>query len=409
MSGRSADTRRFACERCTPQNAWVRARALAACLAWTACGDRVADGHVAVDSDGVVAVDSGDVAAVDSDEVAAIDSDGVMIDSGAVADTRGDTADALVADEVVGTTIERCDGTGPGNEDCHFRALWRPDACAGGPCDVLVVYWSGGEQSCADGTYDALLERWATSGVVIACAQPFTTSDEAGRYPYADEGARMDRIMGAVRDAVGAAWSGRTLVIAGVSHGATAPVAAIAEGRRFATRPELWTGRERTAVILFDGITDPARLEASVGLSDSALCKPWHARFVGRYGEAAPLLHACDNGACYCAGGGVGWARDTTVVGQVAGPSWPASPYACGDLAGPSIAWRVVSCGGGQADPCGPLGDIIPDDQQTRFVDALATCGADVTYDDHPGCAHVMCGGWDFCGGEEARTWIDGR
>jgi len=322
---------------------------------------------------------------------------------------------ALVPNAWQAVTVPACDGLAPGSEDCHYRLLWRPDAC-GGTCSKLLVYWAGGEQSCADGKYDPLLEKWADSGVLVACAQPFTTSEEAGRYPYADERGRMELLTGRIRaqastlsaDGV-AGWDGRYLVIGGVSHGATAPVAAIARSRAFVNRPDIWTGKDGTAVILFDGISDPARLEASIGLADDPACAPWHARFVGRYGAKAPLAHSCDNDACYCAGGGQGWERDTTVVGQTAGPNWPGSPYSCADLGTPAqrVQYRVVSCGGGQAAPCGALGDIIPDDQQTRLVDALATCPeVAVTYHDHPGCGHSLCGSWDFCGGEKARSWL---
>lgn len=328
----------------------------------------------------------------------------------AAPDAALDTRPDLPADIWQAVTLPACDGLAPGVEDCHYRLLHRPAACGGAACSRLIVYWSGGEQGCADGTYDPLLERWADSGLTVACAQPFTTSDESGRYPYADELERMHHLTRRIREHAALAWDGRYLVIAGVSHGATAPVAAIASARAFETRPEVWTGRDGTAVILFDGISDPARLEATIGRMRDPGCGLWHARFVGRYAPSAPLTHACDNGACYCAGGGRRWEVDTTVVGQVGGPDWPASPYTCADLGSPAqrIHYRVVSCGGGQAEPCGALGDIIPDDQQTRFSDALSTCpDLSVHYGDHPGCAHTLCGAWDFCGGKRAREWLD--
>ena len=341
-----------------------------------------------------------------------------LADSDAAPETTPDIAPDIPPAEVVSQPVAdtwqavdlpNCEGIGPGSEACHYRLLWRPAACAGGACSRLLVYWAGGEQSCAAGAYDPLLEKWADSGVLVACAQPFTTSDEAGRYPYADELERMDLLTRKIRAHANTAWDGRYLIIGGVSHGATAPLAAIAKSRAFATRPGVWTGRDGTAVILFDGISDPARLEASIGLSSSAGCAPWHARFVGRYGAKAPLVHDCGNDACYCAGGGSGWDIDTTVIGQTAGPNWPASPYTCADIAAPDqkVQYRVVSCGGGAAEPCSALGDIIPDDQQTRLVDALATCPeVAITYYDHPGCAHSLCGSWDFCGGEKARDWL---
>ncbi len=331
-------------------------------------------------------------------------------DSAAEVDVAEVTPVVPVADAWQGVTVAGCGGLGPGTEDCAYRYLWRPAACGGG-CSRLVIYWAGGEQSCAEGRYDPLLEKWANAGFAVACAQPFMTSQESGRYPYADELERMDLLTRRVRADLGSAWDGRFLAIAGVSHGATAPVAAIAKSRAFVNRPDVWTGRDGTAVVLFDGISDPARLEATIGLSDDPACPSWHARFVGRYGAGSPLVHGCANDACYCAGGGSGWDRDTTVVGQTAGPNWPASPYVCDDLGTPEqrVAYRIVSCGGGQNGLCAADGDIIPDDQQTRLSDALQTCGdIAVTYADHPGCAHSLCGTWDFCGGERAVEWLLG-
>lgn len=338
--------------------------------------------------------------------------EGSPIDTPPTSETHAETDGAtpsLPPDAWQAVALPACDGLAPGSEDCHYRLLWRPAACGGSACSRLMVYWSGGDQSCKDGVFDPLLEKWADSGVVVACAQPFTTSDEAGRYPYVDELERMDRLTRTIRAHTGPAWDGRYLVIAGVSHGATAPVAAIAKARAFETRAATWTGRDGTAVILFDGLSDPARLEAWAGLQGDPACDLWHARWVGRYGGGQQLAHRCDSGACFCAGGGARWHEDTTVVGQTASRDFPASPYVCEDFGSRAqrVEWRIVSCGGGQAEPCGARGDIIPDDQQTRLSDALATCpDIAVTYADHPGCAHALCGSWDFCGGERARQWL---
>ena len=369
-----------------------------------ACGEDVSDvdaaAEVEVAVDGEAPLDSASDLAPDSAPDVAPD----------VVDTTPDTTAATLTPDVWhARSLSACEGLGPGGEDCHSRLLWRPAACGGAACATLIIYWAGGEGGCVDGSYDGLLEKWADSGLVVACAQPFTTSDESGRYPYADELERIDLLTRRVRQDAAIAWDGSHLVIAGVSHGATAPVAAIAESRAFATRPDVFTGRDGTALILFDGISDPARLEAWAGLQDDPACGLWHARFVGRYGGGGPLTHACDNGACFCAGGGTGWERDSTVIGQPATGDWPASPYMCADFASPAqtIHWRIVSCGGGQAEPCSLLGDIVPDDQQQRLADALTTCPElAVTYADHPGCAHTVCGGWDFCGGERARAWL---
>ncbi|HHH11985.1 MAG TPA: hypothetical protein ENK23_07935, partial [Sorangium sp.] len=82
-----------------------------------------------------------------------------------------------------------CDSNGPGNEDCHYRVVTDASkCCAEKPCDRLVVHWAGGEQGCKAGKYDEpVLQQYASRGFVAVCAQPFTTADEAGRYPYVAE------------------------------------------------------------------------------------------------------------------------------------------------------------------------------------------------------------------------------
>src|SRR5688500_14559126 len=120
------------------------------------------------------------------------------------ADASGEPDGGLPpADQIVPIDIAGCDGSGPGSEDWHALLLWRPAACGGGACARLVVYWSGGEQSCATGTYDPLLGRYADAGFVAVCAQPFTTSQEAGRYPYADELERMSHLTARARALAG--------------------------------------------------------------------------------------------------------------------------------------------------------------------------------------------------------------
>ena len=329
-------------------------------------------------------------------------------DGGGEADASGSPDAGLPpADEIVTIDIAGCGGIGPGSEDCHARLLWRPDACGGGACARLMVYWSGGEQSCATGTYDPLLERYADAGFVAVCAQPFTTSAEAGRYPYADELERMSHLTARARAEAGAAWDGTHLLIAGVSHGATAPPAAIAAGRAFHDQPEVWSGSEQTAVVLFDGISNPATLEEWTAEQDN--CASWHRRFVGRYGDGTPLAHSCGNGACYCADPphADDWARDVTAIGAAA----PPSPYTCEDFAGDGTApvlYRYVSCGGGANPACGAAGTIIPDDQQEEPYLAIRDCtGITASYQDLPNCPHTACGGWEQCGGADALAWLE--
>ena len=303
-----------------------------------------------------------------------------------------------------------CEGQGPGTEDCHARLVVDPArCCAAHPCDRLVVYWSGGEQSCATGTYDPLLERYADAGFVAVCAQPFTTADEAGRYPYAAELERMDRLTARARVEAGVAWTGKKLLHAGVSHGGTAPLVVIAKGRLLETRPTTWRGSERTALVAFDGISNPRTLEEWTGAQASGSgCAAFHSRFVGRYGDGSPLTHSCSNGACFCSAPphASAWAQDVVDLAATS----PASPYACADFTADagSTLLRFVSCEGQGAPACGATGgDIIPTEQQRGAYDGLKSCpGVVASYAVHPLCAHVACGAWDACGGAEAVAWL---
>lgn len=299
-----------------------------------------------------------------------------------------------------------CGDLGPGAEDCHVKVVWSTAACAE-TCSRLVVYWAGGEQGCTAGNYDPLLVRYADEGFVAVCAQPFTTSDEAGRYPYVAEAPRMGHVLQAVRSLVSDRWTGQDLLHAGVSHGATALPLAIASLRAFDTAPGVWEGTAHTAVVLFDGISNPATLDEWAGGDPG--CSDLHARWVGRYGDGAPAEHACDNNACFCSQPehAADWPTDST---QLNGEH-PVSPYACADFASTttSIAYRYVSCSGQGGPPCGPvLGDVIPDDQQQLPASELDACpGLTASWQRYGLCSHVLCGSW-LCGGADTIAWLEG-
>jgi hypothetical protein len=306
--------------------------------------------------------------------------------------------------------IATCDGLAPGSEDCHYRLVYdQAQCCPEAPCDRLLVFWAGGNQTCDDGeAFDPILEGYADHGFVTACAQPYTSEQEGGRHPYHTEVARMQRVMEAVRSDVGALWTGDKLLVGGTSHGGTAPLVVIASTDAFDARPDVWTGATHTAVMLNDGISNPRTLEEWTGATSG--CGLFHQRFVGRYhGGTGPLLHSCNNGQCYCAGLSdvSDWEKDTVVIGA----QDPTSPYACADFeqTGKIIPYRFAACSGGTAQPCGLLGDIIPDAQQEEAYKALSTCsGVDATYQHYPNCSHIACGGWNGCGAQDSLNWLAG-
>ncbi|MCA9665707.1 MAG: hypothetical protein KC503_08975 [Myxococcales bacterium] len=306
-------------------------------------------------------------------------------------------------------TLKACGGVAPGSEDCHFRVLIDAATCsAQAPCDKLVIYWSGGEGFCYLGTYDGLLARYAQAGYVAVCAQPFTTSGETGKYPYYRELDRMSELLRRVRalPEVAAAWSGDKLLISGVSHGGTAPLLGIASGQALKAQPALWLGRTRTALVFYDGLSNLGSYEAWTAQSQS--CAAMHRRTVARYGDGTPLSHGCSNGKCYCASPPhqAEWNKDNVQLGS------SGSPYSCADVtaaasaAQPSLLYRFVACSGGSAQPCGILGDVIPDAQQQGAFDAIKTCaGVTATYERYPLCPHTLCGS-KGCGFDDTIAWL---
>jgi hypothetical protein len=119
---------------------------------------------------GCAGAHAGSTSDADAAGITATDANAAPDASAAPADASGSTdAASCVAQSgpLTLTVIDLpgCDGLAPGTEDCHARVYWDPSAwCAGSPCDRLLVYWSGGEQSCDDGNYDPLIQKWAQSG-----------------------------------------------------------------------------------------------------------------------------------------------------------------------------------------------------------------------------------------------------
>lgn len=316
--------------------------------------------------------------------------------------------------DVAPVALKQCDGIGPGGEDCHFRFVHKQgQCCAAKPCDRLVVYWAGGNQTCESGDMDTLLRGYADRGFVAACAQPYTSEGEGGKYPYHAEFDRMHHIMQKVRAVAAPIWTGDKLATAGTSHGGTAPLVITASAKTLKQHAGVWMGKTHTALMLYDGISNPKTLEEWTGAQPSGSgCGLFHQRFVGRYADGSPLVHSCSNGACYCANPAHAgdWAKDTVVIGATS----PPSPYTCSDFAPATgtVLYRFASCSGSPgAAACGLLGDIIPDPQQFEPFQAMKSCpGVTASYAAYPTCSHVLCGGFSAnvnCGGDDGVKWLE--
>lgn len=286
--------------------------------------------------------------------------------------------------------VPACASAGVGAEACDYSVSVWPGACAGGACDRLVVHFSGGQESCPDPAKDtSFLAHYVTHGYVLVCARDFLTSAGSGDFPRHREGARLDVLMGAIRadPDVTQWWTGRDLLISGVSHGASGPAL------RLAAAPSGdWQGSRTTGACFYDGTYDPAGLLA---LEYAEHCTPLtsvlsYPRSYQRYCEwpdgAKPNLPA----------------------------TWPLPESCSGDdleadtlVAGSALTvrdWKLIECGSALGT-C--AGDVLP----APPIEAL--CGAIASTPDHrceygsyPTTSHVTCGvtgdSKDAC-----RGWFD--
>ncbi len=148
--------------------------------------------------------------------------------------------------------LDACRGLNGLAEGCEL--VTNASACTTAPCERLVVIFSGGEQGCEKKGYGDVLAGYAATGQWAAvCINYFETSDGSGAVPYLDEQVRIDL---ALREATTGAWAqrywtGSQLLLQGVSHGATAPVIAMA--RSTLDEQPHWHGTFKTAACFFDG------------------------------------------------------------------------------------------------------------------------------------------------------------
>jgi hypothetical protein len=184
--------------------------------------------------------------------------DAGQTDAGGESDARALDAgrDAGPPPAAAGTIVlDACLGEAGVDERCTL--VTDATACTSGPCDRLVVVFSGGEMGCLTGDgYRNVLEGYASRGYAAVCINYFDTPTGSGTAPYIDEATRLDI---AVREATTGAWArahwtGRDLLLEGISHGATAPVILMAR-TRLDDQPH-WRGSHFTAGCFFDGSYD---------------------------------------------------------------------------------------------------------------------------------------------------------
>jgi hypothetical protein len=365
---------------------------LALAAACVACGGGVGNGRDGGDADvldllpeddGGAEVPDGDGPAdpVERDEVVEADAE---LDDGAWDDAETPPSEGEI-------DLEGCTGIDGIDEPCTLRYLFDPGRCSpSSPCRKLVVFFSGGEMDCGLAAYTTVLEAYARSGFVAVCAQLFQTSAASGDEPYNDEAPRVDLAVRSAMEAgaVRAVWSGEHLLISGVSHGATAPVIAMAR----TSLDDGWHGTGVTAACFFDGIYDIGELDLFLAFGDSGSpCSLIlsHARAVGRYYDADPLVHSCLNDKCFCDPDHSPEMDEDTV--SAVDPS----ELAVGQ-------WKLIECGSAM-NAC--LQDVVPAGPIEVLCSRInAGPFSACVYDPMPDDSHLECApaGIDRC-----TTWFD--
>jgi hypothetical protein len=316
---------------------------------------------------------------------------GTLVDGGSVQDTGIlDSAGALVAQGA--QVVAACSATGPGTETCKYEFKLDPAKCAGAKCKKMAIFFAGGQQTCTQSVLDA----YSSAGYVAVCALLFETSTATGLYPYHAEAPRVDTVVRAITSDANlrAAWSGEELLFTGVSHGATAPVLAMA--RTKSDDAAAWKGTTKTGACFFDGIYNIAALDTFLATGNAGapcLGPPAgilsHARAMGRYYGAEPLSHACGNGKCACD------PNHSPDIDLDTSETVAATEFAVRN-------WKLIECGSAMPACSADVTPAAPIQALCTKLDASPdhTC----VYDTMPTSSHLTCA---TAGIDKCRTWFD--
>ena len=271
--------------------------------------------------------------------------------------------------------VTDCVNKGAGTQSCFFTYRYDAPKCGSKGCSRLMVFFSGGLMSCPDPADDsAYLGKIAKLGFVSVCARLYEDSQGAGAFPYHLEAERVDAVLLAISQHkdIQSAWTGEHLLLTGASHGATAPVAAMA--RTALEEQPHWKGSGVTGACFFDGIYD---IPQFMTLLHENKCN-------------APVSYERTYSR-YCT-----WPNPS-------GPEeWP-EPASCmtsgvindsiTELPGSVYAvdhWKMIECGSAAA-PC--TGDIVP----AKPIEAVCAqidseAGKECEYKSYASVSHVTCG-----------------
>ena len=156
--------------------------------------------------------------------------------------------------------IVECEGLNGSDMPCYWRYIYDDTLCsASAPCDKLVIYYSGGGMTCDEGFSDPehnsnlILQDYASDAYIAVCANIHLDKVEK---TFLSEAQRVDLIQKAITNSetIKSIWTGKNLLISGVSHGATAPVIAMANTDY--DEGDAWKGTQKTAACFLDGVYD---------------------------------------------------------------------------------------------------------------------------------------------------------
>jgi hypothetical protein len=252
-----------------------------------------------------------------------------------------------------------------------------------------VVLWGGGEQDCSN--YDSILQAWSTAGYFATCVLLFETADAAGQEAYVKEAQRVDLSLKAVVGFGKAVWTGKDLLVSGISHGATAPVIAMA--RTAIDDAAEWKGTRKTGACFYDGTYDVKTTDAFLGTGNNGgqcMAPVPHSRIIGRYYATPPATHSCSNNKCACDPNHAPEIEQdsiTTVMPTV---------FAIRQ-------WKLIECGSAM-DAC--TQDILPKGPIEALCSTIdAGPGHTCVLDPMPNATHLTCAG--PAGASKCITWFD--
>jgi hypothetical protein len=283
-------------------------------------------------------------------------------------------------------TIAACADLGVGTEACEYTFVYDAARCLGARCSRLVIYFSGGQESCPDAaSTTSYLGYYRDQGYVAVCARDFESSTASDEFPRHRESPRVDLLVKTITSDpdVRAAWSGDALLFSGVSHGASGPVVTMATSTDD-DQPS-WKGRAYTGACFYDGTYDAPGLLA-LDYTNECL-------------ELTSVVSYERVYSRYCA-----W--PPSARGSLP-RTWPA-PDTCPspDLAldtvnaasVPSLAihdWKLVECGSALPLCSGPLTgqDALPAAPIKALCDGIASsAGYTCAFGSFPQTSHIACG-----------------